>query len=149
LGTDGGADDVEPVQGRLVGDLVLVTAEGERGFGDVQLVVLGHLVPADDLAYPDPDLAGTAQASGIGCGDDLGQFRVGGFQQCQAFAGPLGGQGGVAAGDQAFPGVVRVGDLGEVHLVEQGHLQRSVVGCQCGDRRGAQRGDPAEPTEVP
>jgi len=58
-------------------------------------------------------------------------------QQCQAFAGPLGGQGGVAARDQAFPGVVRVGDLGEVGLVEQGHLQRSVVGGQGGYCGGA------------
>ena len=83
---------------------------------DVQPVVLGHLVP-------DPDLPGTAQAPGAGGGGDLGQLGVGGVQQRQASAGPLGGQGGVAARDQAFAGVVRVGDLGEVGLVEQKCLQ--------------------------
>src|ERR1019366_1385982 len=91
-------------------DLVLVAGEGEPVFGDVQDVVLGHLVPADDLANPNPNLARTGQAAGNDGGDDLGQLRVGGFQQCQAFAGPLGSQGGVTARDQAFPGVVRGGD---------------------------------------
>src|ERR1035437_7120164 len=57
LGTDGGADDIQPVQGRFGGDLVLVAGEGERVVGDGQGVVLGHLVPADDLPNPDPDLA--------------------------------------------------------------------------------------------
>jgi hypothetical protein len=66
--------------------------------------VLGHLVPADDLPDPDPDLAGITEAPGIDGGDDLGQLDVGGLQQGQAFAGPLGSQGGVAARDQAFPG---------------------------------------------
>jgi len=46
-------------------------------------------------------------------------------------------QGGVATRDQALPGVVRVGDLGEVGLVEQAHLQRSVVGGQGGYCGGA------------
>src|SRR5664279_5939103 len=123
LGTDGGADDVDPVQGRLGGDLVLVVGEDERVGGDVQPVVLGHLVAADDLPDPDPDLGGTAQAPGAGGGDDLCQLGVGGVQQGQASAGPLGSQGRVTARDQAFAGVVRVGDLGEVGLVEQGHLQ--------------------------
>src|SRR5450756_2410742 len=78
LGADGGTDDVDPVQGRLGGDLVLVAGEGERVLADVQDVVLGHLVPADDLADPDPDLASTGQAPGTGGGDDLGQLDVGG-----------------------------------------------------------------------
>src|SRR5674476_44696 len=130
LGGHGGTDDVDPVQGRLGGDLVLVTGEGELVVLDVQDVVLGHLVPADDLPDPDPDLAGTSQAPGNHSTVDLGQLRVGGVQQCQAFTSPLGGQGRVTAGDQSFPGVVGVGDLGEVHLVEQGHLQRAVIGGQ-------------------
>jgi hypothetical protein len=128
--------------------VVLVAGGGERGFGDVQPVVLGHLVPADDFPDPDPDLAGTAQASGNHGGDDLCQFRVGGFQQGQAFAGPLGGQGRVTARDQSFPGVVRVGDLGEAGLVEQRHLQGSVVGGQGRYRRGPQGGDPTEAAEL-
>jgi hypothetical protein len=58
--------------------------------------------------------------------------------------GAFGGQGGVAAGDEPFAGVVGVGDLGEVLLVEQAHLQRAVVGGERGDGRGAQAGEPAE-----
>jgi hypothetical protein len=85
--------------------------------------VLGDLAPADDLPDPDPDLADTAQAPSIHGGDDLGQLELGGFQQSQAFTGPLVGQSGVAARDQAFAGIVRVGDLGEVGLVEQKCLQ--------------------------
>src|ERR1035437_8223869 len=106
LGAHGGGDDVDPVQGRLGGDLVGVAGEDERVFGDGQGVVLGHLVPADDLPAPGPDLARTSQAPGIHRGDDLGQLDVGGFQQCEAFTGPLLCQGGVAARDQAFAGVV-------------------------------------------
>ena len=64
--------------------------------------MLGHLVAADDLPDPDPDLVGTAQAPGAGGGDDLGQLGVGGVQQGQASAGPLGGKGGVTARDQAL-----------------------------------------------
>src|SRR5674476_1540863 len=109
LDRHGGADDVDPVQGRLGGDLVLVAGEHERVVGDVEGVVLGHLVPADDLPDPDPDLPGTGQTPRVHGGDDLGQLRVGGLQQRQAFTGPLGGQGGVTAGDQSFPGVVGVG----------------------------------------
>jgi hypothetical protein len=115
----------------------MVAGEGERVLADVQDVVLGHLVPADDLPDPDPDLAGTGQAPGGRGSADLGQLRVGGLQQGQAFTGPLGSQGGVAARDQAFGRVVGVADLGEVHLVEQGHLQRAVVGGQGRYRRGA------------
>jgi hypothetical protein len=136
LGANGGADDVQPVQGRLRGDGLGVAGERETIIGNVQDVVLGHLVPADDPPDPHPDLAGTGKAPGIG-GDDLGQLNIGGFQQCQAFAGLLGGQGGVTARDQAFPGIVGVGDLGEVGLVEQGHLQWSVVGGKGGERRGS------------
>jgi len=44
------------------------------------------------------------------------------------------GQGGVAAGDQPFAGVVGVADLGQILGVEQAHLQRPVIGGQCGDR---------------
>ena len=41
-----------------------------------------------------------------------------------------------------------MGDLGEVLLVEQAHLQRAGVGGQRGDLRGAQRGQPAHPAEL-
>ena len=109
--------------------------------------MLGHLVLADDLADPDPDRAGIEESSGVHGGGDLGQVGVGGLKQRGAFAGAFVGQGRVAAGHQAFVGVVRVADLGQVGLVEQAHLQRAVVGGQGGDRRGPQRGDPADAAE--
>jgi len=41
-----------------------------------------------------------------------------------------------------------VADLGQVGLVEQGHLQRAVISGQGRYRGGAQRGDPAEPAQL-
>ena len=61
------------------------------------------------------------------------QFLGRGQQLC-AFAGTLGGQQRVAARDQPFAGVVGMGDLGQILLVEQAHLQWAVIGGQCGDR---------------
>ena len=75
---------------------------------------------------------------------DAGEQFVGRGQQLGAFAGTFGRQRGVAAGDQPFAGVVGVADLGQVLGVEQAHLQRPVVGGECGDCGCAQRGDPAE-----
>ena len=84
-------------------------------------------------------------AAGGDRGDDLVEVGVGGGEQVGAFAGAFVGQRRVAAGDQPFAGVVGMGDLGEVGLVEQGQLERPVVGGERGHRGGAQRGDPAEP----
>ena len=75
-------------------------------------------------------------------GEDGGEQLLGGGQQVLPLAGPVGGQGRVAAGDQPLAGEVIGGDLGQVLLVEQGQLERSVVGHQLLDSRGAQRGDP-------
>ena len=99
--------------------------------------VLAHLAFGDDPADGLADFARSAQAPGCHPGGDGGQVGVGGGQQFGAFAGPLGGQGGVAAGDQPFPRVVGVADLGEVLGVEQAHLQRPLLGGQGGDIRGA------------
>jgi hypothetical protein len=81
-------------------------------------------------------------------GGDRGEQGLGGGEQLAAFAGPFGGQGGVAAGDQPLVRVVRVGDLGQVALIEQRQLQRPVVTGQRGDRRCPQAGQPAQPAEV-
>ncbi len=62
----------------------------------------------------------------------------------EPFAGAFGRECGVAAGDQPFPGVVGVADLGQVLGVEQAHLQRPVVGGEFGDCGCTQRGDPSE-----
>jgi hypothetical protein len=59
-----------------------------------------------------------------------------------AGAGAVGGQDGVAAGDQPLAGKVRGGDLGQDLLAGQAELERAVVGHQLADGRGAQRGDP-------
>ena len=68
-------------------------------------------------------------------------FSVAASRSC-AGAGAVGGQHRVAAGDQPLAGEVLGGDLGQVLLVEQGQLERAVVGHQLADGRGAQRGDP-------
>ena len=71
-----------------------------------------------------------------------GQELLGRLQQVLALAGAVGGERGVAAGDQPLSGEIRAGDLGQVLLIEQATLQRPVLGHELADRRGAQRGDP-------
>src|SRR5262249_56113747 len=77
-----------------------------------------------------------------GAGDEGGEQFLGGGEEFFAGAGAVGGQGGVAAGDQPLAGELRAGDLGQVLLIEQGHVQRAVLGHQLADGGGAQRGDP-------
>ena len=55
-GGQAGADDVQAVQGRFGGDGIGFAAVAERGVGDLDVEVLGHLVAADDLADPQGDL---------------------------------------------------------------------------------------------
>ena len=76
------------------------------------------------------------------CGD-LGQVSLGGLEEALALAGPLGFQERVLAGDQPLAGIVRMGDLSQVRLIEEGQLERAVAD-QCLDLRGAQRGDPVQ-----
>jgi len=52
------------------------------------------------------------------------RFGLGGGEEFLSFPGSEVGQGGVAAGDEAFAGVVGVIDLGQVRLVKQGLLHR-------------------------
>ena len=104
--------------------------------------MLAGLVLADHLADLDADRPGAGQPAGLDPGDDRGEQLLGGGQQVLARAGAVGGQDRVAAGDQPLAGVVRAGDLGQVLLIEQGQLQRAVVGHELADGRGAQRGDP-------
>ena len=89
--------------------------------------MLGHLVFADDLADRDADLVRHRRAGRRRPGPAMrpSSFSVAASSSC-AFAGTFGGQGGVAAGDQPFAGVVGVGDLGQVLGVEQAHLQRVI-----------------------
>ena len=61
-GGHAGAHDVQAIEGGLGGDGVGLAVVGERGLGDVELEVFGHLVLADDLADPHGDLLLGAQA---------------------------------------------------------------------------------------
>ena len=54
------------------------------------------------------------------------------------------GQQGIATGDEPFPGVVGVGELGQVALVEEAELQGPVVFDQGGDLGRPQAGQPPE-----
>src|SRR6266436_4729271 len=62
---DAGADDVDPVEGGLSGDLLLVPRPAEAAGADVEDEVLGDLPLIDHLADPDPDLVGVLQPPGI------------------------------------------------------------------------------------
>jgi hypothetical protein len=72
-----------------------------------------------------------------------GHVLLGGGEQVLALAGAFDGQRRVAAAHQSLAGVVRVGDLEQVVLVEQGQLDRALLD-QGLDLRGAQRADPVQ-----
>src|SRR6266516_2884235 len=76
-GGDTGADDVDPVEGGLGGDLLLVAVPGEPARADVEDEVLGDLPSVDDLAYPDPDLVRVLQPPGLHRCLDCGQAGLG------------------------------------------------------------------------
>jgi len=101
--------------------------------------VLADLAPVDDSPDADADLVRVLDPALAELVFDLGQEGVGGGQQILALAGALGGQQRVPAGDQPLAGVIRAGDLGQVLLVEQRHLQRAAGGGELADRRGAGR----------
>src|SRR5262249_17714400 len=139
-GRDGGADDVDPVQGGFLIDLRLPAGDGEAVIGDGHVEVLCGLVLVYDLSGLDADLSGAGQPPGPDAGDDGGEQLLGRGQQVFALADALFGEDGVAAADQPLAGEIRAGDLGQVLLIEQRQLQRPVVGHQLPDRGGAQRG---------
>jgi hypothetical protein len=138
-GGDAGAEYVDAVQGSFGVDRALVAGVGDVVVGDLQGEVLGHLELAEHPAHPHADLPGLDQPAGLDLPGDLGQLGFGRCQQRVAFAGPLRGQRGVAAGHQPLPRKVGVGDLGQVHLVEQAELQRAALRQRL-HRGGAQAG---------
>ncbi len=105
--------------------------------------MFGHFELVGYLAHPQGDLVLAAQwsvgAAG-GFGDGL-QLGFGGRQKLGAFAGAFLGQGGVVAAHQSLAGIVGVGDLEEVLLIEQRQLQRPGLD-QGRDLRGTERADP-------
>jgi hypothetical protein len=119
-GGHAGADDVDAIQRGFGGDLGLAAADSQGGVGDRGVEVFGHFEFVDRLAEFDPDPVRAGQpAFGHRRGEGSQRF-FGGGQQRVTFAGSFIGQCRVAAGDQPFAGVVGVGDLGQVGLVEQG-----------------------------
>ena len=107
--------------------------------------MLGHLVPADDLAHPRPDLVLARQAALLAPGRRGNGFeqRLGGLEQRLALAGALLGQQRIAAHHQTLPGVGVARDLHQVLLVEQRQLHRARFD-QRTDRRPAQRAHPVQ-----
>ena len=99
--------------------IYVLGARCERGIGDGHVEVFGHLVFVDEFADARADRGGAGQAAFGHGGDGRGECGLGGVEEVGAFAGPFGGQGGVAAGDESLAGVVGVADLGQVLLVER------------------------------
>ena len=121
LGGHVGADDVDAVQRRLCGDLLLVTLPREavlaRGGGEV----LADLVRAQGPvgAHGDVLLAPQRPVLALRGPDDQVELGLRGRQQRLALAGPLGGQQRVAADDEPLARVeFRRRDLRQVPLVE-------------------------------
>ena len=132
-----GADDVDSVQRGLFGDAALIARVGEAVVGALGVEVLADLVAAKGPVGADGDhvLAPQRPLLAPGRGHDLVQLALGGGEQVQALAGPLGCQQRVAAHDEALAGVeFGRGDLGQILLVEEGELQGSAVD-QLADRR--------------
>src|SRR6476620_2609781 len=97
IGGDGGAQDVEPVQGGFLIDPGLVAGDGQAGVGDGAGEVLGGLGLADPLAGLASGRPGAAEPAGGYPGAEWGAPLRGGGPQALAFAGAVRGQDRVAA----------------------------------------------------
>ena len=139
-----GAQDVDPVQQRLLVDLGLVALITERAVLDVEGEVLGHLALVDHApgALADLPRARVAELAALPLDHllDLLQVSLGQRQQLLAFAGSLGRDRRVAAHDQSLAGELRGRDLAQPLLVKQRELKARRDG-QLLDLRSAQRGD--------
>src|SRR5207302_3770422 len=136
--------------GGLARDGRLVADGAEARVGDLEHEVLADVTPPEYLADPERDLRLAAERlpGPLGGGGDRGQVAFRGRQQLSALAGPLLGQERVLADDESLAGIVGVGDLGQVLLVEERELQGPARD-QGLNRRGAQGGDPLEPLNRP
>ena len=98
------------------------TRHRQRVLADGDLEVLGHLELVDHLADLEPDLVGTDEASLLErqrrWGRGLPRWRPTARCACASFF----GQQGIATGDEPFVGVVGMGELGQVALVEEAEL---------------------------
>ena len=92
----------------------------------------------------DPGRAAQRAALVVQPGGDGIEPALGGIEQFLPLVATSGGEVGIAADDEAFTGIVLGGDLGHIPLIEQGELQRTVLGGKLADGGGAQGGDPVE-----
>ena len=88
-GGDGGADDVDAVEGGFGVDVVLVAPPGEGRLADVEDEVLADLPLVDHFPGADADPGGVGQPSRGDHGFDLGELGLGGGQQPLAVGGAL------------------------------------------------------------
>src|ERR1700756_341771 len=148
LGRNRGADDVETVKTRFRGNFRRVAPEAEVAISDVDDEVLAHLAAVQHRANRQADLGGLAQPNLALAADtrlDARQLAFGSDQQVLALACPFAGQIAIAADDQPLAReLLRRTDLGEVAFVEQGWLQRPILGRQLLDRWGTQAGNPVQ-----
>ncbi len=106
----------------------LVAAEAEAGRGDVDVEVLLHLLRVDDLAHGEADVGLALEGSALDASGDLRERLFGGLEQLLPDAGAVPGEAGIAAGDEALAGEVRmVPDL-EQRLLVFGVLETVEIG---------------------
>src|SRR5688572_10553184 len=112
---------------------------------DAQLKVLAHFVTVENLAGAEPDilLAPERALGALGGSGNLLQLLFGGGQQIGSFARALFCQQRIEASNQTFARKGRMSDLDQVRLVEQGHLQLTILG-QSLDLAGAESRDPLD-----
>jgi hypothetical protein len=103
---DARAQDVDPVEGGLGGDLVLLAPVGEAVVLDLELEVLTHLEAVPDLADGEPDLRFAPERSRLDPRLDRGQFALGGGEQLLTAAAPVVGDERVTADDQPLARVI-------------------------------------------
>ena len=119
-GGQAGAQHVEAVERRLLGERGLLAHEGQAVVGDRQAKVLGHLAPPQHGAdlerarVPAPERAAVTLDGGLA----PGAFLLGRGQEVLPLAAPLGRQIGVLAHHQPLARIVGRGALGHVPLIE-------------------------------
>ncbi len=146
VGEHVGADHVDAVEGRLLGDARLVALVGETVVGHGSREVFADLVGAQGPVgvHGDALRALKRPVLALRGPDDQIELGLRGRQQRLALAGPLGGQQRVAADHQPLARVeFRCGDLDQIPLVEDRQLQVA-AGRKLADRRSPQPGDPPQ-----
>ena len=121
---DAGAEDVEPVEGGLVRDLLESAGERERLLADLDREVLLDAVAVDGGADRERDLGGAGERARAHTLADRLERLLGRLQEVFAFAASFRADEGVAADGEPLAGVVGRADLGEVGAVEQRELER-------------------------